>query len=395
MKRFLGLKSYPGIYFELLFVGFTLVMGMALSTAFLPIFAEELDPSGALVGFVVSAWFLSRIFIELPSGVLSDRLGKRKLLIIGLVLSAGGAFICYITPSIYLLIVGRALWGLGTAIYFIISTELILDLFDSNRRGRAVGTFQGVEFIGSFIGAPIGGFMAGIIGYKMVFLFAVLLILCSSSAAIISKGLRKIGIKPRGRSGLSIKGIFSSLRNWGLTVTCINSFTKMFIFQGIANTVFLIYLNYQLRISVELIGIIMSLRTIGNIIANVTSGYLSDKLGMKPTIIAGITIESICFYLYTLFPFFEALLPVGFFEGFGWGIAFASLTVMMYEVAPIKLKGSAIGMYRTFMDIGGFLGPPFFMFIYSSMGSYITFLSVITILALNIALLLTMRVHKE
>ncbi|MFB0504530.1 MAG: MFS transporter [Candidatus Bathyarchaeia archaeon] len=164
MERSGGLKSYPRFYFELIFVGFTLFMGMRLPAAFLPIFADELDPTGVLVGFVISAWFFSRIFIELPSGVLADRVGKRRLLVGGLALSAVGAFVCSMANSIYLLILGRTIWGLGTALFFMSNTAVILDLFKSSMRGRALGTFQGIEFIGSFIGAPIGGFIVGFIG---------------------------------------------------------------------------------------------------------------------------------------------------------------------------------------------------------------------------------------
>ena len=59
----MGLRSYPRLYFEMIIVGFTVIMGMSLGTSFLPILALDLDPSGVLVGLVVSAWFLSRFFI--------------------------------------------------------------------------------------------------------------------------------------------------------------------------------------------------------------------------------------------------------------------------------------------------------------------------------------------
>lgn len=62
-----NLRTYPRIYYELLFIGFSIFLGMRLSGAFLPILAKDLDPSGALVGYVISAWFLARVFIEIPS----------------------------------------------------------------------------------------------------------------------------------------------------------------------------------------------------------------------------------------------------------------------------------------------------------------------------------------
>jgi len=384
----MGLKSYPMIYFELMFTSLTLIMGMSLSSAFLPIFANELDPSGVLVGFVVSAWFFSRIFTELPSGVLADRFGRRKLLMGGLVISAVGAFICSIADFIYPLIIGRAIWGLGTALFFMGNTALILELFKSTMRGRALGVFQGIEFTGSFIGAPIGAFMAEIIGYKRVFSLAFMLILCSFSVAFISKGLRQMGNKKIEGQSLSLKKTFSSLRSLSLIAICINSLSRSLIAMGAISTILPLYLNHQLGISVELIGVVMSLRTAGIIVATMTSGYLSDIFGRKPMIMLGILMEICSLYLYTLPSSFEMFLPVGFLGGFGGGMTLTSLIVLLSEAVPAKFRGGAIGMYRTFMDIGGFIGPPLFMILFSSLGTYVTFLSAIAILALNIALMM-------
>lgn len=388
------LKSYPRIYFELIFVGFTLFMGMRLPAAFLPIFADELDPTGVLVGFVVSAWFFSRIFIELPSGVLADRLGKRRLLIGGLALSAVGAFVCSMANSIYLLILGRTIWGLGTALFFMSNMAVILDLFKSSMRGRALGTFQGIEFIGSFIGAPIGGFIVGFIGYTGVFSLAFLLMICSLSVASISKDLRKVDTSRREGSQVSVKEAVLSLGTWGLAAICISNFLRMLIMMGIMSTVFPLYLNYQLGISVEYIGIIMSLRTVGYILSTVTSGYLSDMFGRKPMIISGTLLQIGCMYAYALLPSFELLLLIGLFDGFGGGMSFTSLIVLLSEIVPAQIRGGAIGMYRTFMDIGGLTGPPVFMLIFTGMGSYITFLTAMAILALNIALVVTIKARK-
>ena len=113
----MGLKSYPKPYFELVIVGFMLVMSMSLPSVFLPIFARQLVPSEFLVGLVSSAWFISRLFTELPSGILADRFGRCRLLIAGLGISAVGAFVCSAANVIYMLILGWALWGLGTGLF--------------------------------------------------------------------------------------------------------------------------------------------------------------------------------------------------------------------------------------------------------------------------------------
>ena len=164
-------------------------MGMSLSKAFLPLFARELNPSEVLIGFVSSAWFASRMFTELPSGILADRFGRRKLMVTGLALSSVGALICSLADSIYLLIAGRVLWGLGAGLFFMSSSAMVFDLFKSSVRGRALGTYQSIGFIGSFIGAPMGSFMVASMGYNSVFLIASMLMFCSFIVASLAKGL--------------------------------------------------------------------------------------------------------------------------------------------------------------------------------------------------------------
>jgi MFS family permease len=152
-RRIFG-PDIPRVYFELLFIGFNILVGMSLSSSFLPILAARLDPSGALVGLVVSAWFLSRIFIELPAGIISDRIGRGRLLVIGLGMSLIGPILCSQAKHVYMLILGRGIWGMGTALYFMSNMALLMEILPVSTRGKALGVFQGIEFIGSLIGAP-------------------------------------------------------------------------------------------------------------------------------------------------------------------------------------------------------------------------------------------------
>jgi len=190
------LRTYPRIYFELIFIAFSIMMGMFIATSFLPIFAEDLDPSRTLVGMVVSAWFLTRVFVELPAGILSDRIGRKKLLISGIGFSALGSFLCSQAVDIYVLIIGRSVWGLGAALFFTNNTALIIDLFDPKIRGRALGTFQSAEFIGSFLGLPIGGYLTGLFSFRDIFFFSLAFSLGPLALALVSRSFRQGGSRP-------------------------------------------------------------------------------------------------------------------------------------------------------------------------------------------------------
>ena len=122
-----------------------MVMALGLTKAFLPIMALNLDPAGVLVGLATSSWFLFRVFVEIPSGLILVRVGRRRLLVFGLSLGVVSPIICAYANSIFLLILGMALWGVRAALFFICSTVTLFDLFELGKRGKAVETFQGLE----------------------------------------------------------------------------------------------------------------------------------------------------------------------------------------------------------------------------------------------------------
>lgn len=159
--------------------------------------------------------------------------------------------------------------------------------------------------------------MAGIIGYREVFSLAFVPILCSFPFAFFSKGLRQRRSTTSSETDFSVKEVISSLGRWSPAVIYINSFSRMFIMQEVKSTILPPYLNHQLAMNVELIGVIMSLRTAGLIIATVSSSHFSDKRERKPTIILGLAVEGVSFYLHSLLASFELLVLVGFLEGFG------------------------------------------------------------------------------
>ena len=164
---------------------------------------------------------------------------------------------------------------------------------------------------------------------------------------------------------------------------------------GISSTILPLYLNLQLGIGVDLIGLIVSMRTIGVIIATVVSGYISDKIGRKPMIMLGFLLQSCCLYAYTLFYTFDAFFALGLAEGFSRGMILTSLLVLLSEVSPPEYRGGAIGIYRTFMDLGGFTGPILFMVVYDLLGSHPTFILATVTLLINVALIASVREQRN
>jgi len=384
-------SAMPAVYWELIFVGFAIMMGMSLPASFLPILAEGLDPSGVLVGLVVSAWFFSRIFLELPAGLISDRIGRRRLLIFGIALSCLGPILCSQANNIWLLIIGRGVWGMGTAFYFMNNTTLLMDILPSNIRGRALGLFQGIEFVGSFIGAPIGAFLSIYMSFNQVFYFTLLLTVISLIIAWRSGGMKSVEREVVRKQQPSLREVMKTLGDRGILIVCLSTALRMLIMQGIFQTVFQLYLNLDLTFAVSAIGLILSARIAGQIISLVSAGILSDKVGRIPVLFVGFVVCGVILFAFTLTNSYPLLLVLGFVEGLGEGFGLTTLIALLTDIAPPSVRGGAVGLFRTFQDIGGFAGPILFMVLYNGFGPLAAFYVAAAVNVVNVGLIMVYK----
>jgi DHA1 family multidrug resistance protein-like MFS transporter len=384
-------SAMPAVYWELIFVGFAIMMGMSLPASFLPILAEGLDPSGVLVGLVVSAWFFSRIFLELPAGLISDRIGRRRLLIFGIALSCLGPILCSQANNIWLLIIGRGVWGMGTAFYFMNNTTLLMDILPSNIRGRALGLFQGIEFVGSFIGAPIGAFLSIYMSFNQVFYFTLLLTVISLVIAWRSGGMKSVEREVVRKKQPSLREVMKTLGDRGILIVCLSTTLRMLIMQGIFQTVFQLYLNLGLTFAVSAIGLILSARIAGQIISLISAGILSDKVGRIPVLFVGFVVCGVILFAFTLTNSYPLLLVLGFVEGLGEGFGLTTLIALLTDIAPPSVRGGAVGLFRTFQDIGGFAGPILFMVLYNGFGPLAAFYVAAAVNVVNVGLIMVYK----
>jgi predicted MFS family arabinose efflux permease len=365
--------KYPKIYYVMIIIGFALITGGGLSRSFLPLLGRELDPSGLLVGFAISSYHFIRTFLEIPSGFISDRIGRRLPVIVGLGLSTVGAVICGFSTSIHHLIIGRTVWGFGAALYFTNSLALVIDLFEPSIRGKALGNLHGIEMIGSLIGQPAGAFLADLIGFKNVFFFSAVSIAVSFVFSLASREFKETDLKRVSRETSLLKSI-QGVKNRGLFLVSIVRMMRMIITMGVIMTAFPIFLNDELYMSVTVIGVVMATRTVAFIISTFSGGYVIDRLGSKTSAIVGILVEAATLLLYPLIMNPDLVFPLVFIGGLGSGLFQISLALLMSVQMEEKFIGSGVGIYRTFQDTGSVIGPILFMLIAEATGIRPTFM---------------------
>jgi EmrB/QacA subfamily drug resistance transporter len=153
----------------------------------LPTIGRELGTSLAGLQWTVTAYALTLAGLILLGGSLGDRLGRRRIFLIGVVWFALASALCGLSQNIGMLIAARALQGIGGALLTPGSLAIIQSTFFVNDRPRAIGAWSGLGGVAAAVGPFLGGWIVGSIGWRWIFLLNLPL-----AAAVVAVAVRHV-----------------------------------------------------------------------------------------------------------------------------------------------------------------------------------------------------------
>src|SRR5436190_5269168 len=130
-----------------------------------PAMQAALDIPVALYPWITTAYLVASTVMVPIYGKLSDRYGRRPILLFGILVFLLGSLLCGVAPSTAVLLVGRTVQGLGSASLFTSAFAIVADLFPPAVRGRYTGLFGAVFGISSVVGPLLGGFITDHFGW--------------------------------------------------------------------------------------------------------------------------------------------------------------------------------------------------------------------------------------
>jgi EmrB/QacA subfamily drug resistance transporter len=144
-------------------------LGTSSANVALPTLTEAFGVSFQAVQWVVLAYLLATTTLIVSVGRLGDIIGRRRLLLTGLVLFTVASLLCSVAPGIWLLVAARAAQGLGAAIMMALSLAFVGETVPKEKTGSAMGLLGTMSAVGTALGPSLGGVLIAGLGWRAIF----------------------------------------------------------------------------------------------------------------------------------------------------------------------------------------------------------------------------------
>lgn len=364
-------------------VGFTASFTGHLISSNLGNYMGSYGTSMTVIGLVIGSLAIAEVLLKAPFGMLSDRIGRLKLMLGGLALlvAVSLAFPLFQTPLLLLAI--RFLQGVAIAAFSTTSTALVADLF-VDRKGEAMGAYNSLKGVGYALGPILGGLVTQYVDFFATFFLcavaaAAVLVLC---LAWVREGFTPPATKPS--VGLLLRE-GSRLDYVGCYV--IGMIGMLAFYALIA---FLPVYGSQNRIGAGVTGAILGVQAVVYVLAQYYAGRVADRYGSRVPILVGSVLLAIGILLIALVPDPYAWGVAVVFTGVGISALWVVSNAYLAYAAPAAIMGTVMGLSGTFKELGDGGGPILIGILGDWMGLRSAFLCIIALLAVSFLLALTL-----
>jgi len=356
----------------LFFIVFIDLIGFGMVIPFLSFYAREYGASGTTVGAVVGIYSIMQFFFAPIWGRLSDRIGRRPVLLISLTASCLGYLLFGLARGLVVLFISRIIAGAGGA-NIGTAQAYIADTTTDAQRAKGMGLIGAAFGMGFILGPPLSGILStvGLHHHLAGNLIPGLTAAGLSFTALIIAFIVLAESKPpdlQPRSGLPPqfdKRIWSELVHRKLLGLIMLALFLMLL--SVAGMETSVTLHARDRFHFQQIDLAYFFLFMGVIVAVIQGGLigrLARALGEKTLVAIGTASYTIGLALVPEVWRVGWLYVVAFFISIGTGLCYPSLTSLVTKTTPRKEHGSMLGIATAVGSLARFIGPIFMGFLY-------------------------------
>ena len=348
------------------------MLGLFMILPVLSLFAEQMEgATPMLIGLAISVYGLTQAILQIPFGLLSDRFGRKKIIIIGLILFSAGSIVAAVSTTIYGVLIGRAIQGSGAIAAAIMA--LVADLTQEVHRTKAMATIGASIGVSFGVAITLGPILASYVGISGIFwltaglsLLAIFVVLFIVPTPKKSRVHRDAELVP-GQFLNVLKNPDLLRLDYGIFVLHLCLTASFVVLPLLIRDAGLIPENHWM---VYLPILVTSMAVI------VPFVIIAEKKRQMKKIFIG-AIMALLLANVGLFMYFNNLVGlIGFLWLFfcGFNLLEATLPSLISKTAPGDLKGTAMGAYSSSQFMGAFVGGAAGGWLYGELGVETVFL---------------------
>lgn len=364
-------KIYSNTVLILGVVQFVEALAFFLPQSFFPMYITSLGATVASVGIFISAFTLSFAIFSPIIGRLSDRIGRKKLILYGLAGDVVFGVFTGLVPTWHWLLVIRLLNGAVSAIATLPTEALLIDSVPAHKRGETVGFASACAMAGRWIGPVFGGsvqWFTKASGLSIANSYRVPYFV-DSILAVLAFLLVAWNVKEPKTRTVEHAELKSEKGRMKFTPSMYVMMFFAFTYGGaIGLTMPLAALLYNDKFGVEpiTIGAIISVTGVVGLGASWVAGRASDRLGRKPVLALGEGVGRFMGFLLPLMPTVDLTAFCHMFRKTGFSISRPATDALKADVAPPEHRGEYFGFYQTAYRVGDVAFPVIGTFLYAT-----------------------------
>jgi DHA1 family multidrug resistance protein-like MFS transporter len=349
---------------------FLVWLGSGAIYPYLPVFLrEDAGASLAMIGLVAGAYYVAVLAFSVPAGRLSDRVGRKPMLVAGTALYAVSMLLFTLTKDPWLFVLFRAIEGVGVAAVVPASLAFVAEISSEEHRSRAYGWLTSAQYAGLIIGPAAAWVLltvesGGDHGFYAIFLFGS--VITAAAAVTLAVYLREPG-KPSGSPRRALpRPPLRSLLSPPVAAIILIVATAEFAMGGF-EVVWSIYLR-DLGASFAVVGLTWVLFS-APLLLSFLGGRLADRHSRFALMVAGFSVQAVCWLLVPVFhdpTVFLLLLPI---DGLAFAFAFPAKQAFLVQVSPRRWLGTIQGMEQTGMQSAALIGTVAAPLLYAWLGA--------------------------
>jgi MFS transporter, DHA1 family, solute carrier family 18 (vesicular amine transporter), member 1/2 len=333
---------------------FTDMLLYTLVIPILPVYAASLGASVTAISILFAMYSVALLVITPLAGAVSDRIGRRRPMLVGLVGLALSTVMFALAGDYATLLIARMLQGVAAAVTWSAGLAMIADAFDPPSRGWAMGVAMAGVSAGSFLGPPLGGYLYELGGYPLPFLVATAMVVIDGLARALLIEAPPAAWQPPRTTMWGLLGR-PEARLMALAVAVAAGAL------GALEPTLPLFLEGELHLGAGMVGFLFAGATLAFAVTSPLSAILAARWGVKRPMMIGLVVLG------------AALMPIGFLPSLPaqallmavMGIANGlTITPSLTGLADVVERdadeafGVAFALFNAAYGVGLVVGPP-------------------------------------